>query len=452
MVVDNKRAEFQQGSIKRTALLKRNILASFLIKGWSVGMQLLLVPLTLHCLGAYKNGLWLTVSSMLLWIDNLDIGLGNGMRNRLAECIACKQTDEAKKVVASTLFMLIVIVVPLCFLINVLVANIDLYSILNVDKNIVKDLDTILYFTIIVVCLTFIFKFIGNFYMGLQLPAINNMLVALGHTLTVLGISVAYSMNCDSLLIISLIYTLSPLCIYIIGYVVTFYGKYSALRPRKANVKVRMMKDLLNIGIKFFVLQIVGVILFLSSNILISRLFSPELVTPYQIAYKYSSVALLLFTIICTPFWTATTDAYKHGDKEWMMRSKRMLDRLLVIISVILLMMLVIAKPVFSLWIGNSIKIPFSMTAWVSVYVFILIFSLRYSYILNGLGALRLQLIVTVIAAILFIPTSLAAVHFSNNINCFLCAMCCIHLPGLVVNKIQYKKIINGKASGLWLR
>ena len=53
-------------SQKRSSLLQKNILASFLIKGWSAFIVLLMVPATLHCLGEYKNGIWLTGGGALL--------------------------------------------------------------------------------------------------------------------------------------------------------------------------------------------------------------------------------------------------------------------------------------------------------------------------------------------------------------------------------------------------
>ena len=82
-------------STQRSSLLQKNILASFLIKGWSALIVLLLVPVTLHCLGEYKNGIWLTISSLLLWIDNMDIGLGNGLRNKIAEYMAHNEVTRA---------------------------------------------------------------------------------------------------------------------------------------------------------------------------------------------------------------------------------------------------------------------------------------------------------------------------------------------------------------------
>lgn len=79
---------------KRSALLKKNIAGSFFIKGWNCIVQLLLVPLTLNCLNQYEYGIWLTINSILIWIDQFDIGLGNGLRNKLAESIA--QNDKLR--------------------------------------------------------------------------------------------------------------------------------------------------------------------------------------------------------------------------------------------------------------------------------------------------------------------------------------------------------------------
>ena len=79
---------------KRTKLLNKNILASFFIKGWSALIVFLMVPLTLKMLGIYQNGIWLTISSVLVWIDMMDIGLGNGLRNVLAKYMAIDDNEK----------------------------------------------------------------------------------------------------------------------------------------------------------------------------------------------------------------------------------------------------------------------------------------------------------------------------------------------------------------------
>lgn len=79
---------------KRTKLLVRNVIASFFIKGWAACVTLMMVPLTLKCLGVYQNGVWLTISSLLVWVDHMDIGLGNGLRNKLALHMAHQETES----------------------------------------------------------------------------------------------------------------------------------------------------------------------------------------------------------------------------------------------------------------------------------------------------------------------------------------------------------------------
>ena len=63
---ENKKGKSTMNSELRTSRLKKNILFSFLIKGWAGIIQLLLVPITLFCLGNYENGIWMTISSILI--------------------------------------------------------------------------------------------------------------------------------------------------------------------------------------------------------------------------------------------------------------------------------------------------------------------------------------------------------------------------------------------------
>ena len=172
----------------RSQLLKKNILFSFVIKGWAGIVQILLVPITIHCLGNYINGIWMVISSVLIWIDSLDIGLGNGLRNKLSERIALRDSRGAKEYVSTTFFTLIGIIIPAIVLILLACTNIDLYKLLNVDPRIIPNLTAVICLSVVLVGNTFIFKFLGNVYLALQLPAVNNALVTLGQTVTLLAV------------------------------------------------------------------------------------------------------------------------------------------------------------------------------------------------------------------------------------------------------------------------
>ena len=439
-------------SSNRSSLLKKNIFASFVIKGWSAIIVLLLVPATLHCLGEYKNGIWLTISSLLLWIDNMDIGLGNGLRNKIAEYMAQGESERIRSLVSSTFAMLSCIIIPVMSVLLLLIMVGDPYHVFNATPDKAPHLDKVLIVTVILVCTSFIFKLIGNFYMGLQLPAVSNLLIALGQTLALIGTYIVLWSGSHSLMLIALVSTAAPLLVYLLAYPYTFFYRYPQLRPSFRLIDFKEAKAVINMGVQFFIMQISGVILFMTSNILISNFFSPAMVTPYQITYRYFSVMLVAFTVICMPFWNATTDAYQRNDINWIRQATKKLRVMTVGILLCMIMMVVLSNVVYAYWIGKDVKIDIKMTIVMAVYIFILIYSMRYSYFINGIGKLRLQLIFTAAAAIVFIPLAYQTTQWTHDIIWFMLVMCLVNIPGLIVNRIQFYKLINGKANGIWMK
>ena len=440
--------EERKGNL-RSSLLLKNVLASFFVKGWAAVVALLLVPLTLNCLGVYQNGVWLLVSSLLMWIDQMDIGLGNGLRNRLAVHLARGETSDAQKVVSSTVAMLLCIVLPVLFVLLLLVWKTDIYALLNVSATQVPELRLALMSAVTLVCMTFVLKFIGNVYMGVQMPAVSNLLMALGQTVALIATWLLYVSGKASFLYVVVANTMAPLLVYMLAYPYTFYIRYPMLRPALKCVDFSSVLETGSLGVKFFWLQIAGVIQFMTANLLISNFFTPEMVTPYQIAYRYISLVLVAFSVVCMPFWNATTDAYERGDIDWIRKANHRMSVFTMIVAVGLLLMTLVSPWVYNVWIGDSCEVPLSMTTMMAVYVFLLVVSLRYSYFLNGIGALRMQLYMTVMAVV-FIPLAWGVSSYTHNIVWFMAVMCFCNVPGIVANAIQFNKILNGKASGIW--
>lgn len=440
------------GKDARTILMRKNMLVSLGAKIWSGIVFLALVPLTLQCIGTYSNGIWLTISSMLIWIDHLDIGLGNGLRNQLATHLAHGDRESARLVVTSTFFMLAIIIVPVMLLVLALVYGTDIFGFMNVDPGQEPSLRHAVALAVIFVCGTFIFKFIGNFYMGLQLPAANNIITTTGHTLTLIATIVAWLMGCRSLVVIAAINTCSPMLVYLLAYPYTFHHRYPDLSPTVRSFHWSTTKSLFTIGVKFFVLQIAGVLLFMTSTLIISRLFSPEMVNPYQISYRYYTLLMIVFSIICTPIWSATTDAYARGDEQWIRDCRRRMDRVMLAMLGALVVMVALSGPVYHVWLQDQIEIPLLLNVLMAIYLFVVMYSMSYSNFLNGIGALTMQLIFTCGAAIAFVPLTLLLHHYTHHINSIVVAMIAVNLPGLIVNHIQFYRILNHKATGIWKR
>ena len=161
---------------------------------------------------------------------------------------------------------------------------------------------------------------------------------------------------------------------------------------------------------------------------------------------------LVAFTVICMPFWNATTDAYQRNDMDWIRNATRKLRLMIIGIMICLIIMVVLSDTIYAIWIDRQTIIDIKMSIVMAVYIFILIYSMRYSYFINGIGKLRLQLIFTTAAAVLFIPLAYLATQLSHDIIWFMLVMCLVNIPGLIVNRIQFYKLINGKAKGIWAK
>lgn len=434
----------------RSRLLIDNVVASFLIKGWSAIVVLLMVPLTLKMLGVYSNGVWLTISSILIWIDMMDIGLGNGLRNAVSNYVAADNALNVRKAISSTFFMLIVIVVPLLLIFYCIIWFSDAYALLGINPSKINNLRSILTLAVTLASSTFILKIVGNFYMGIQLPAINNLIVSIGQTLALLLTFIAFIVGGHSLILVVGICSASPLLTWAASIPYTFIKKYPEYRPSFKLIDFEMAKSLFSTGLKFFVLQICGVLLFTTTNILISKMFSPAQVTPYHIAYRYFNIALVIFTTICMPFWNATTDAYARKDIQWIRNVSHKLNLLICGLFVVLCMMTLISHEVYCIWVGTEIEIPTELSISIAVYIFILCLSQRYSIILNGLGILRVQMLFTIIATTLFFPLAIYICNTFESVTSLVCVMCVVNTPGLIANRIQFNRLLNNTATGIW--
>ena len=158
---------------------------------------------------------------------------------------------------------------------------------------------------------------------------------------------------------------------------------------------------------------------------------------------------MVIFTIICMPFWNATTDAYERNDIVWIRKANQKMNWMIAGIAVLLLCMIIVSPWVYQIWIGDACQVPIGMTIMVALYNFLLIISMRYSYFLNGIGALRLQTYMTVMT-IIFIPSVYLVCTQTNNILWLIAVMCICVTPSFIVNMIQFHKLLNGTATGIW--
>ena len=252
-----------------------------------------------------------------------------------------------------------------------------------------------------------------------------------------------------SLIGLALAISLSPIIVLLIFSRILYTSSFKEISPSYKYIDLKQVKDLFNLGIKFFIIQIQIIVLYQSTNIIISHISGPEAVSQYNIAYKYLGISTMVYNIILTPLWPAFTDAYALKDYAWMNRiyKKMCLVYLMVLSGIIVLIAL--SPYLYHLWVGDKIGIPFEITLCLGIFLAINSWDSLQVYMINGVGTVKLQTYVVLIGLIFHIPLALFLGNKLGVIGVVL-SMICINLIYSVIFTTQINKILKHKAHGIW--
>ncbi len=319
---------------------------------------------------------------------------------------------------------------------------------LNVDRNLVPNLRLVATLIGINVSLSFAAKVIGSFFLALQKTAINNLMGSLASTLTLVGLWALSISSNKSFLAVCFVFTVMPLLVYITFSVYAFKYKYKEFSPSLSFFRESAIKSLMNLGIKFFIGQISGLLLMCTANVVISNALSPADVAPYQIAYRYFTMLTIVFTLVSTPMWSATTDAYNRGDINWIRSATKKLEMVVLVMLVILIAMLLFSNSFYAIWTSSKVHVDISLSIWVAIYTFILLSSMCYSNIIYGIGKMNLTVATVFLMSIIFIVTAYP-ITIRYGIVGLVVIQSIVTLVCTLQNLIQCKLLLSGKAKGI---
>jgi O-antigen/teichoic acid export membrane protein len=438
---------------ERSILAKKNIIASFIIKGCSIAISLLIVPLSLKYVHPSQYGIWLTLSSMVAWISFFDIGFTQGFRNRFAEAKAKGDTLLARIYISTTYFYMSLIFLVVWFTLLIVSQIVNWQTLLNIPADLVKEVSRLVVIIFTYFCFQFVFRIINTMLIADQKPAKASFLDLSGQLISLIVIFILSRLTNGSLINLGLAIGIAPTIVLLLANLILFKTQYKDYQPSIKLAKKEYAKDIMNLGLKFFVLQIANIVQFQTTLFLIAHYFSTTQVTSYNIAYKYFFTLQMIFMILLSPLWSGTTDAYNSGDTEWI---KAVVKKyLLFLVPLILLgaIMLAFAKPIYDLWLGkNTVDIKFHISLLCYIFFSTGMFASIFVAVINGIGALKIQFITSIIASIGFLVISILLIKkFHLGVESILIASIISNVYGYFLAPMQYYNIFIKKSkSKIW--
>lgn len=440
---------FTQGQ-ERSLKAKRNILGMFFLKGLSIFISLLIVPLTINYVSPYQYGIWLTISSLVAWLSFFDIGLGNGLKNKFIEAISRGKIKLAKIYISTTYAILAIIVFLVWCVFSIVVFYVNWAAVLNTSLEMAQELTYVILIMLTNFCCQFVLRLISTLVNSIQKPFLASLFDTVSQIILALFILYLTKYTEGSLIYLAIALGIAQISVLILASFWFYTHELFLYRPSIRFVRFRMAKGLLSLGAKFFFLQIISIIIYESNNIIITQLLGPSEVSVYNIAYKYLFTITMLFNIILTPFWSAFVEAHALDDYNWMKNVTKKLRIAFLLIAVAGVVMTLISPIVYKMWLGNTIYIPFIITFLMLIYHITNTWGGLHSQLLAGLGKVKLQLFFSSICGIINIPLTVC-----------LCKLW--GLPGLILGNIivfllfnswfgfiQVNRILSKKAEGVW--
>lgn len=436
---------------KRSVRAKKNILLSFVNKGISIIVSLLLMSTTIDYLDSVNYGIWITISSVVSWAGYFDLGFGHGFRNKFAIAKAKGDMRLAKQYVSTTYFFITLLFLGVFVVFSVVDFFCRWNEFLNLDIS-----NSLLQETFFVLIAFFSCQSVLNIVSVLlsadQKPAFSSVLYTIGQICALAGIQILKCSNNEgSILLLSYILSGIPCLVYLIISVTLYSSRnfYKDVAPSIKGIRLNLVKGIFSLGGKFFLVQLSMLFIFQCTNVIVTKNLGPEYATEYNVAYRYFGVVFMIASIVLSPFWSAFTEAYERKDFVWMNAVYRKLSKLWWFALIGIVLMIVFSKWVYRIWLGGAVEVPLSVSIGMGLYVAAMTRGAVYMYLINGIGKVIIQMWIYVGFALISIPLLVYSCKSIGILGPIFVGFL-VYAVQCVFGHKQLGLILSNRAKGLW--
>lgn len=393
-------SEQKRREIKRQKGIYYTALASLLAKIVSMFSIFITIPITLSYLGNEKFGIWMTLGSIVAMLSFADMGIGNGIINRLTPAIVEKNSNLEKKIITNAIVLLLIIAIIINLIFHIINQFVDWSNILNIknSKNI-GEIKNSLYVFVFCFSLNIIFSIIQKIQLAYQRGFISSISQLIGSILSliVLFIFINAELSMPWLIIAisgipALVQGLNLFIFYL------FIEKKNVISIQE--IKLNEIWYLLRNGYLFFILQLSMAFTYTSDNIVINSILGADAVAIYSVHNRLFSIIPVLLGMVLIPLWPAYTEARIRNDIQWIKMAYKKTILLSIVVSLSIgIFLLSFLSLIFKYWLENNILPMLSLAISLMIWKIIESLGLTISSFMNGMNIIKIQAAIAIVTA-----------------------------------------------------
>ncbi len=303
-------------STRRYKYLMNSFAARILASVVSLSVNIVSIPITIKYLEAELFGVWVIITTFLTWVAVSDMGLNNGLTNKMAEAFSKKDNDLGRIYVSTTIFLLTVIsgIVGLSFLL--VLPHIPWTKILGPEFG--SD-DVVLGCSVAI--LLFIFGLplstTSRILSAYQEPISANVWLMLKSIVGFVGLIAGIELDVGFSALVICFFGVQQ-AISLLANIWLFAHHMPGISPRLSAIDLSSLKATMGTSGLFLLIQLSSLAIFQTDSIVISWNLGPASIAPYSVALRLFSYATMLQTILLIPLWSAYAEALEKNDQGWI--------------------------------------------------------------------------------------------------------------------------------------
>ncbi len=380
---------------------------------------IVLVPLAFRYLGEARFGLWAALTALGPLITLADFGLSQGLVTPLSQSISQDARTRAQEQVFGTLLLVMMVAFAFAGLLSVVTAGFPAPTWahwFNIqDQSLVPDVKTGFCIIAMTALALMPLSLAARVRASFQESFATSAWDAVGVIAGLIGFIAVIAAE-GSLGQLALALTVPPLFTNLcnwVGLIRRHRWLVDGLSPSRIAAMVGGVAPIIRLGLMFFCLTMAALITSAGDSFLALQLDTPEGAAKIALAAKLYGAGQALLYAALTPLWPAFADALTRADHRWI--GKTLLRTVLITTSasfILAIAITLIANPALRLVIGGKTELPLSLL--IANMASLILFSLIniYGMLLNGAGAIKIQIISSVLFTILAIILKLILPSF----------------------------------------
>jgi len=387
-------------------------------KATAVLVNAVSLPITIRYLGPEQYGFWVTISTTIMMLAVLDLGIANTLTNCISRAYAERSEEMAKRYYATAFWATSTIAVLLGLLSAVIWPHIDWQKLFGLgDPAVARQAGKCAAISFGYVLLTLPLGLANKVMGGYQRVPIANTFAMLNSVLGLVAIILVVRMH-GTVVDLMAAFCAAMLTGTILLNLWMGLRHEPRIRPTPRRVHLSTAREIMSHGMLFFILQLAGLAVFNTDNLIIAHFLGAEQVTPYAVTLRLVGYAAVLQSLLVPSLWPAFSEAYVSHDLAWIRTAYHRIMRatLLTVIPTALFLGFA-GRWIIGVWAGKA-AVPSSVLLWsMCFWTVLLSITLNQGALLAATQHLQLQTIYSSLAAVLNLILSIVLVQHLGAIG-----------------------------------